>query len=616
MEANHCSTRGAAMKSEVKSRLFCMASSELTSGISQICSRTAGLDAGEIHAIDPGTLRLLNPELDENADASAAFGKLLKTSHASDIASVIGVIIDVTVESAAILEWLRDSPETVCYAGLRAFEQFQATHTIPDCVVDVQPFSKALRLLTLAILLSKSGMLCLLCIGRDARDDYMEGLAGVLNRAANTRPLGFRFVLGDTPELALETAIRAVNALQCVGGRAFSTPSTSRGGLLVLEPIEHYSEQWEAEEFEEDEVIEAIRAKVANVRKGAGVDREAREVLLRSATLARLLATRSFEHHGCNATIVLADRERISELSVNSRLLGRQVFSFETGSRPTWFHLADPFLRDEGIETALSSRSVLLVDLHTGQVLGVWELNCQSETRFQILNQLTAFGEHSGVFVLAALESGYVEIHHQQSLTFWYDRYRWRHDPFGQMQRRIKEAGVLPDGSSKQDLEKLCAAISILMDAQESSILVFARAEHLQQIEEVLKPMRPNLGLRGAAAWQLVSGNETESGKALVGKAEIPRVTFTSSPLQDLSASMLASVFRLDGAHVICDGRIIRLAERIVLSQEQPKPLSDSNNHGTGRTAAQSLAERVRGSVVVKVSSSGELRVYSWPAAR
>jgi hypothetical protein len=215
----------------------------------------------------------------------------------------------------------------------------------------------------------------------------------VLNRAANTRPLGFRFVLGDTPELALETAIRAVNALQCVGGRAFSTPSTSRGGLLVLEPIEHYSEQWEAEEFEEDEVIEAIRAKVANVRKGAGVDREAREVLLRSATLARLLATRSFEHHGCNATIVLADRERISELSVNSRLLGRQVFSFETGSRPTWFHLADPFLRD-------------------------------------------------GVFVLAALESGYVEIHHQQSLTFWYDRYRWRHDPFGQMQRRIKEAGV------------------------------------------------------------------------------------------------------------------------------------------------------------------------------
>jgi hypothetical protein len=555
------------MKSEVKSRLFCMASSELTSGISQICSRTAGLDAGEIHAIDPGTLRLLNPELDENADASAAFGKLLKTSHASDIASVIGVIIDVTVESAAILEWLRDSPETVCYAGLRALEQFQATHTIPGCVVDVQPFSKALRLLTLAILLSKSGMLCLLCIGRDARDDYMEGLAGVLNRAANTRPLGFRFVLGDTPELALETAIRAVNALQCVGGRAFSTPSTSRGGLLVLEPIEHYSEQWEAEEFEEDEVIEAIRAKVANVRKGAGVDREAREVLLRSATLARLLATRSFEHHGCNATIVLADRERISELSVNSRLLGRQVFSFETGSRPTWFHLADPFLRD-------------------------------------------------GVFVLAALESGYVEIHHQQSLTFWYDRYRWRHDPFGQMQRRIKEAGVLPDGSSKQDLEKLCAAISILMDAQESSILVFARAEHLQQIEEVLKPMRPNLGLRGAAAWQLVSGNETESGKALVGKAEIPRVTFTSSPLQDLSASMLASVFRLDGAHVICDGRIIRLAERIVLSQEQPKPLSDSNNHGTGRTAAQSLAERVRGSVVVKVSSSGELRVYSWPAAR
>ena len=605
------------MKSEVKSRLFCIASSDLTASISQICSRTAGLDAGEVHAIDPRKLRLLNPELRENADASAAFGKLLKSSQSSDLASAIGVIIDVTSESAAILEWLRDSPETVCYAGLRAFDQFEATHTIPDCVADVQPCSRSLSLLALAILLSKSGMLCLLCVGQDTQDYQLKHLLeGVLNRAANTRSLGFRFVLGYSPEQALETAIHAVNALQCVGGRAFSTPSSGRAGSLVLESLDHYAEQWEAEEFEEDEVIEVMRAKVANVRRGAGGDREAREVLLRSATLARLLATRSFEHHGCNATIVLADRKRISELFIQSGLLGRQIFSFETGSRTTWFHLADPFLRDEGIETALSSRSVLLVDLHTGQVLGVWELNCQSETRFQILNQLTGSGEHSGVFVLAALESGYVEIHHQQALTFWYDRYRWRYDPFGQMQRRIKEADVLPADSSKQDLEKLCAAISILMDAQESSILVFARGEHLQQIEEVLKPMRPNLGLREETVPQLVAGESERPVNVEAGTKVPPRVMFTSSRLQDLSASMLASVFRLDGAHVICDGRIIRLAERIVLPQEQPKPLSVANNHGTGRTAAQSLAERVRGSVVVKVSSSGELRVYSWPVAR
>jgi hypothetical protein len=90
-----------------------------------------------------------------------------------------------------------------------------------------------------------------------------------------------------------------------------------------------------------------------------------------------------------------------------------------------------------------------------------------------------------------------VEIHHQGALTFWYDRYRWRHDPFGQVRRRIHESGVLPPGSEEQILEKICAAISILMDAQESSILVFVRPEHQPQLNSLLTPMRPMLGLHG-----------------------------------------------------------------------------------------------------------------------
>jgi hypothetical protein len=397
--------------------------------------------------------------------------------------------------------------------------------------------------------------------------------------------------------------VESVNALQCIGGKTFSTPLSSRAGSLVLEPLKNYIEQWEAEEFEEDEVIDAVRINADKAAKAMNSPPfDTQSILLRSATLARLLATRSFEHHGCNAIVVLADRESTDQLvDPNTKMLGKQVFNFQDQSRPTWFHLGDPWLREDGIETALSSRSVLLVDLHSGQVLGVWELICQLETRFEILNHLTTSTNRCSVFALAALESGYVEIHHDGALKFWYDRYRWRHDPFGQMQRRIHQAGLLPSDSKKQKeyLGKICAAVSILMDAQESSILVFAHEHHQQRLNELLESMRPNLGLR----------HETDGTQ--IGKVSSPRAQFRHGPLQEFSANTLASVFRLDGAHVISGGAITHAAQRIVLQKDQPKSSSDSNDHGTGRKAAQSLAENIPGSVVVKVSSSGELRVYA-----
>jgi hypothetical protein len=98
-------------------------------------------------------------------------------------------------------------------------------------------------------------------------------------------------------------------------------------------------------------------------------------------------------------------------------------------------------------------------------------------------------------------------------------------------------------------------------------------------------------------------------------QSSTPRATFTGGRLQDFLASTLASVFRLDGAHVICDGRITCFAHRIVLPVP-PAQQSDSDDGGTGRKAAQQVAESVPGSVVVKVSSSGELRVYSVPHIR
>jgi hypothetical protein len=600
--------------SEVKRRLFCIAGSDLKKKINQICTRTAGIAPAEIESIAPEQLTLLNHGCHPDFDASKILGNSLKRSQESDVASVVAVIIDATSESAAIANLVCCCPETVFAAGRHSFQKFKQDQKFPDRLDDVQHGSKALRLLALAIMLSRSGFLCLLCLNRkDVHFEASHPLQSPLTAAANSKSLGFRFVLDDSPELAMETAIRSVNSLQCVGGKAFSTPSSSRAASLVLEPFPHYVEQWEAEEFEEDEVIEAVRAKFLRLPKVNDLPPKEQEVLLRSATLARLLATRSFEHHGCNATIVLADHTQISDLTNKTGgLLGREIFNFNTNSRPTWFHLADPWLRDDGIETALSSSSVLLVDVHTGRVLGVREINSQSNTRFEMLNQLTVSAGHQPVFAIAALETGYVEIHHQGELAFWYDRYRWRHDPFGQMRRRIQEACVLACDSEKQNLEKICAAISILMDAQESSILVFILPEHEESLDSLFDPMRRALGLQQESGLQ-TGADDANKGVAVRTQQEYPpRATFTGGPIQGFLANTLASVFRLDGAHIISNGRIIRFAERIVLPVEE-KRHGDPDDGGTGRKAAQHVAESIPGAVVVKVSASGELRVYYRP---
>lgn len=606
------------MDSEVKRRLFCVAEPLLTNKLDLICTQTPGIAPAEIESVAPQELRLFNPDCPDDLDASERFGNSLRSSQESDIASVVAVIIDATSESAVIAELMCCFPETVFAAGLRAFQNFRQGQKFPDRLDDMERPSKSLRLLAMAGMLSRMGFLCLLCLSRKDVDAAATKtpLHRVLTAAANTRSLGFRFVLGHSPELALQTAIHSVNSLQCVEGKAFSTPSSSRAASLVMEPFLHYVEQWEAEEFEEDKVIDAVRANFAHLRKASDLPAEELEVFLRSATLARLLATRSFEHHGCNAIIVLADRTSISDLTSHpDSPLGQEIFNFNTHPRPTWFHLADRWLQEDGIETALSSRSVLLVDVHTGQVLGVRELKSQSDTRFETLNQLTLSPTHQLVFAMAALESGYVEIHHQGKLAFWYDRYRWRHDPFGRMGRRIREAGVMAGDSEKQILEKICAAISILMDAQESSILVFILPEHEKNLDSLFDPMRRMLGLQHESGLQTGAADGHEPAAVRAPQKSASRALFTGQPIQSFLANTLASVFRLDGAHIISSGRIIRFAERIVLPPEK-KRQSDPDDGGTGRTAAQHVAHTIPGAVVVKVSSSGELRVYYQPCPR
>lgn len=597
------------------SRILCLFDRNHARRLVDFCSTAAGISSAEFLSFDSATL-LETPAGDivDNQQLKRLDEVLL--SPGEDYSGT-GVIIDATGLSEAIQRELTESPETVCAFGLALHEDFRATKQLPRELFALLKSSRPRALLSLAIMLSHRGHSCLVCINDPQTDNAFELAMGrLLEKAANTSMLGFRIVVDKEMNSALTTAVRAMNSLQCIGGRSFATPTSGRSGSLVLERLLHYSEQWETEEFEDNTVIESYRAILRQTFRADGLSKE-REVMLRAVTLARLLATRSFEHHGCNATILLMDRNDLASLAASEAddarnlataakaSLGAKIFNFETRSRPTWLHLADQWLVEDGIETALSDRSVLLVDIHTGRVLGVYELRTHTGTRFETLNRLTE-GSHS-TFAIAALESGFVEVHHAGSLKLWYDRFRWRYDPFGRLQRWIRRSRVLPAESEADNLEKICAAISILMDNRESSILIFTHDEQLQQLYTLLEPMRPQIGLDEGSA----VGDYNHPARLLGAAKSIPRSVLLSGPLQNFSASTLASIFRLDGAHVISGGRITHFAQRIVLPKKPSNEPGNTSVGGTGRAAAQCVADHVPGSVVVKVSSSGELRVYA-----
>jgi hypothetical protein len=149
------------------------------------------------------------------------------------------------------------------------------------------------------------------------------------------------------------------------------------------------------EEFEHDDVISTVHNSLQR-------SNDLRHVFLRATTLTRLMATRSFEHHSCDAQILLVEDATLQRLLESAEI--SELYSFH--AKPaTWFHRADPWLIENGIETALSEGSVLAVDQQTGRVFGVYELRTRHSTRFETHCRLT--NKHKGAFVIAAMESGY-----------------------------------------------------------------------------------------------------------------------------------------------------------------------------------------------------------------
>ncbi len=494
-----------------------------------------------------------------------------------------GFVIDAFDVSGMILAIWQKAPESIATRGQELAQNVDTLRNLSE----VSAQDRALEILGLAAHCSRSGWPCLIAIDLHAisKDNKSNDL---MHKLAATRTLGFRLVAHDSRAEALRNAVTIVNSLQCLGAARFTVAESGNTLPFLCPDIETFLTQWEMEEFEHDDVIRSIECSI-------GKKEPERQVFLRAATLIRLMATRSFEHHECNARILLTKEETLNELVAAKTLF--ELFDF-CSPPTTWFHRADSWLLESGIETALSESSILAVDRETGRVFGVYELITSSSTRLESLSLLTK--DLDFTVVIAAMKSGYVEVYHGNTLLLWYDRYRWRSEPFHGLRKRLKTINV-----AEAHVQKLLGAISTLMDNKESSILIFPDAALDQaKLEENLREMRAEIQFRAET--------QVKEHGVQGGTTPCVRAVLRQRGLDELTSFGLASVLRLDGAHVIRVDKITNAAELISLPQ---RGNDDGNNppmrqqQGSGRQAAYQLSQAING-FVVKVSSSGELRIF------
>jgi hypothetical protein len=497
-------------------------------------------------------------------------------------------VIDAHALSGLPSKILVSIPETVA-AKSRCFSKDHDSICLHNASSDPK---KAIEILALASNLTMAGWPCLVVISQFTESNPAATDSSI-HRLAETRSFGFRLVQNTDRIEAIRSAVRVINSLQCVGGTRFTVAEKTTVEPCECPPADTFLRQWEMEEFEHDDVISTVHHRLQCSEVMHHFD--LRHVFLRATTLTRLMATRSFEHHSCDAQILLLEDATLQRLLESAEI--SELYSFH--AKPaTWFHRADPWLIENGIETALSEGSVLAVDRQTGRVFGVYELRTRQSTRFETHCRLT--NKHKGAFVIAAMESGYVEVYHNNNLLLWYDRYRWRHEPFLQLSKQLNWLKI-----EETHQQKILGAIALLMDNKESSILVFpAEKQPHADLEEHLQELRPELGFRQTPR----AGDLNQSPE----NRPRTRASLNQRSLTELTALSLAAILRMDGAHVIKNGQITNAAEQIVVKPKQPHsdalPTAE-HQPGAGRAAANRLSREIDG-CVVKVSASGELRIF------
>jgi len=193
--------------------------------------------------------------------------------------------------------------------------------------------------------------------------------------------------------------------------------------------------------------------------------------------------------------------------------------------------------------------------------------------------------------MIAALAEGYVEVYHDGELVLWYDRFRWRERPFDKLKVRLRkylESFGVMNNDARDVVGKFVSAVAMLMDRKESTIVVFICDGEVPTAKNCRRePMRPEVNL----------------GPEKPGRF---RLNFVTTDMQKLSTDYIATILRIDGAHFVVKSEFTEIAMHIA-----PKKVARRAGQGTGRRAAEQLAESICSpGFVVKVSASGELRIY------
>lgn len=315
------------------------------------------------------------------------------------------------------------------------------------------------------------------------------------------------------------------------------------------------------------------------------------EYLLR---VCRHLAVLNVEGRPFRCSILITDSELNFEdlkarIKTNSRIFVSQCLK-RTASTP--FHLFRSVVR-EYVETAQSVDLIMLVSAercHLERTISI-RVTASDRGRAYGYRQLAEMGKG----LLAHVRGhGLVELYDKEDLQLLYDGFSWQVEPF----RRL--VFVLRKFYSKQRTDKwtrrIIGAVMHLFDEHASSILVFANEGIRAQLKDknsglaYLKPMRDDIVLHEI-------GDDT--GRIKSG----------------FSLDALASILRVDGAHIIDDrANVMDLAYQIN-SPEIAKTSTDgkAGMAGTGRMAAKAISEhftKIKQGFVVKVSASRRYYIF------
>lgn len=364
----------------------------------------------------------------------------------------------------------------------------------------------------------------------------------------------------------------------------------------AVDPQRIYGE-WLHQEFETEEVSTAVLDLVGKALGVAGSHGEqeggSRPFLPRSwqltigaIRLARRMAAWTLEGETFRCSVLLVDKELVGGLHVGQKLV---LFSIFKLSSPIPFDFCNQKYVRESAESAQSDELFLIVNVTTGMLTDIAVLHDSGEQ----LSRHDRFARMArDSTLLLHIRAGFVEVYGHGVLELWHDGFRWHVRPFDILIEVLKEHfAPLPEDEFSASVKKITGAVASLMDQQQGSTIVLLH-EHDDK----------TAGEKATKTFQTFAGTALREN---LGELRSFRV-------RDFPLEPLTSILHLDGAHAISQrGFISFLARRIDVREEGDSLASlVASSTGTGTRAARWLSEKLLMSYVIRVSSSGFIKIF------